>query len=253
MENQNCCEEVKDEKGCGATYNFYNCCKCGADGEGGNGGINIPVLTESITKTIEITDLQSELDALPKLLMADVTFIVNQGSCSDEIIIERFIGSGILTINGANSAGQTSHNILSMTIRNCANPQITVQGINFTTTAGNAFHMWGCPGTVLYLFYCNSTAGSNSTVGLYGINVADISSAHIQECTISNKYVALRAYRGAKVSVLDLHGTNNREIYSAAKSGTIHKENAGTITGTILNNYAFGGLIVNPSGGVVGS
>ncbi len=221
-------------------------------GSGGS-GIAIPVLTEPITKTIEITDLQSELDVLPKLLMADVTFNVNAGTYDGEILIEKFVGSGTLTINGANKAGQTSHNILGMKILNCGNQQIVIQGLNATATADNVFSMWCCLGTAIYLCYCNSTVGNNTTVGLYGMSIVEVGSVYIQECTISNKYVALRVFRGTNVTVLDLYGTNNREVYAASKGGTIHKESAGTIVGTYLNNQGAGGLIINYSGGTLGS
>lgn len=248
MENINCC---KSKEACTIVNQYYGCCKC--EMETGGNGIGVPVLTEPITKTIEISELQDEIDALPKILMAYVTFIVNSGTYNYEILIEKFVGSGSLIIYGANTAGQASHNISNMIIQYCTNSRIMVQGFNALATADYVFNILYCLCASIHLLYCNSTAGNNNTTSLYGVRVTETNFALIQECTISNKRTAIRVARGWRVSTLDLYGTNNNMVYDSGRGGTIYKENMGTITGTTLNNMPFGGLIINPSGAILGS
>lgn len=182
--------------------------------------------------------------------MADVTFNVNAGTYAGEILIEKFIGSGLLTINGANAAGQTTHNISRISIM-FNSTRIIIQGFNATATTDYMFYVHSCSGYVRFI-YCNSTAGINTTDGFYGVFVAESTWAIIQDCIISNKRHAIRV-RSAKVNIVNLSGTNNATVYDAYIGGIIQKENAGSITGTTVSRHSSGGLIINPSGGTIGS
>lgn len=93
--------------------------------------------------------------ALPKLLLADVRFTVNPGTYDGEIVIDRFCGSGKIAILGAAAVGQTTHNILRMTIKNCSIPRLFINGLTATATSGLCFVLTDSS-TIWEFVYCNS-------------------------------------------------------------------------------------------------
>lgn len=211
--------------------------------EGPAGGSN-EILTTSIDKTVDIANLQNEINALPKLLLANVIFRVNSGSYNGEILIERFSGSGSLQILGAENAGQETHKIINMVITNCTTPSIAVRGLTSTTTDNYAFSLVNTTSAEINL--CNSTVGLKTTTTLFGITV-NRSFAIIRKCTLSSKNIAIRVVNG-RAAVTDLYGNNNNAVYASTQCGIIQKNNAGTITGTTVDYSTQGGLIVSANG-----
>lgn len=213
--------------------------------------IKRPVLSVPITKTVNIANLQDEIDALPKMLMANVTFNINGGTYSGDITIGNFFGSGILTIKGASEIA-TTHNIAKLIIYNCSIPRIDITGFNMTTISGNAMYV-NLSSSVVYLQYMSATAGSSSTSGFYGIRVTDNSGlVYIEYSTISNKNRAVTADYMSYLCVSNLAGTNNNAVYRASVGARIHKRIDGTISGTTIDSLVQGAIIVNSSGGVIG-
>lgn len=201
----------------------------------------------AITKTVDISNLQAEIDALPKLLMADVTLTVNAGTIATAITISKFSGNGILSIYGANAANTTTHNILRMVINHCNNSRINIRGFTATATDGICFDTNNCTAPFVYYYYCNAIAGVNTTSGFIGLRAYESAShIHYATCTITNKAVVLQASR-ATSSVNTLSGTGNATVYNA-DNGIIMKYADGTITGTILNSTIRGGFITSTGG-----
>jgi hypothetical protein len=193
-----------------------------------------------------MADLQSAIDALPKMLMADVVFNVNPGNYDGTILLERFTGTGVIKLLAANAIGQATHNTSRMIFRYCNNNEIVVRGFNTTATSAIVVYV-DCCAAHTYFKYCNMTAGVKTTVNLFGIYVSR-SYVTMVECLISNKFAALRAYVGGKIVTVDLSGTDNYMVYSAYRCGIIHKETGGSISGDMQNFADAGGLIVNQSG-----
>ncbi|MDR2889123.1 MAG: collagen-like protein [Lachnospiraceae bacterium] len=202
-------------------------------------------LTIPIQKTIDIVDLQSEIDALPKLLMADVKFIINPGTYDGEILIERFSGSGSITIHGANAVGVTTHNIMRLMIFNCSIPGVFISGLTSTATSDLCFDLCYNTGIVEFT-YCNAIAGTADAHKFYGICAMN-SRLHVRNCKISNKHVAIRVYR-ADAFVIDADGSNNRVAYVADYAGTIHKITTGSLSGLVIDERTRSGLIIGPNG-----
>jgi hypothetical protein len=219
----------------------------GAQGERGPAGesCTCDILTMPISKTINITDLQNEINALPKLIMADVTFTVNAGTYNGAILIERFSGSGKLSILGANVRGQTSHQIVNMVISRCSLPDMQIRGITTTATNNSNFNISGT--NFIDFLYCNSLNGSNTTNTLYGIMLS-YSSAIIRECTFNNKYAAIQVNSSGRAITVNPYGANNNVVYSAKRGGIIQKYAEGPITGTTRGDVTEGGIIVGVKG-----
>jgi hypothetical protein len=222
----------------------------GPQGEKGeSGGVQVPAVTDEIIKTVDLENLQSEIDLLPKLLMADVTFNVNPGTVDQVITIKNFTGCGMLNIIGAADEGRTTHNVTSMALSYCTNPLIKVQGFNAVGIKGNAFGIAGC--TKASLYYCNSMAGTSSTLNLNGVSVSD-SIVLVDGCNFSNKYCAIRGAVGSRVSIYRTTGNNNYFAYSANSAGIIHKVADMTLSGSTADLYSNGGLIIEQKGMDIG-
>ncbi|MDR2889460.1 MAG: collagen-like protein [Lachnospiraceae bacterium] len=206
------------------------------------------MLTTEINKTINIESLQSEINALPRLLLANVNFTVNPGTCNDEIMIKDFTGYGGISIIGAVATGKTTHNIARLMVESCNIPKIIIQGLTATATNGIGFNL-NTHTSGVELSYCNAIAGTNATDSFYGVDVRR-GFAMITDCTFSNKHIAIRARIG-RANVTNAHGSNNRIAYAAHMGGIIQKQSVGTITGAVTDNYSGGGFIVKSSGGSI--
>ncbi|MDR2888425.1 MAG: hypothetical protein LBV33_01115 [Lachnospiraceae bacterium] len=213
--------------------------------QGPPGGVQVPALISPINKTIDISELQNEIDALPRLLLADVTFNVNPGTYDQPILIERFTGTGMLNIIGADVKGQLTHNIVNMIIRYCSIMSVKVQGFNAVGTSNSIFSIANC--TKVILQYCSAMDGTSSTAMFHGVGIDD-GYAVVFECEFSNKNCAVRAGRGSRVIVYNTSGSNNYYAYSAYHAGIIQKEEDGTLNGTQADLCGLGGIIVSKAG-----
>lgn len=219
-----------------------------------NNTVNIETLRtkgSAVTYTVDIADLQATINSLPKLLNYDVTINVNEGIYDGTITIENFFGNGILKIVGS-SLIATTRNINRLVCSHNTLSEIIAEGFNFLATSDSSFKANGNTSRIrcqyLKMIEGLNTLGANIGVGVNN----NAGSVNIYESEISNKYRAIYCEE-ARVRTSILSGTNNATIYYAIHTGQIYKQNVGTITGTTTNSYTGAGLIVNPSGGTIGS
>lgn len=201
-----------------------------------------------------IDDLQATIDIVPKVLNHDVTISVLPGTTSNIITIEGFSGTGKLKILGASSSGLFTHNIGQLIVQfNVLAKNLEIIGFTMTNSNVNAISAFQNSGYVL-ISMCNSTSGLNTNTANIGVNANENSGyIYCTANTFSNKYYAYRTGMGNKLFVAGPLGTGNGTIYRAENGGSIHRRSAGTIAGTTVSSYSSSGLIVNPSGGTIGT
>jgi hypothetical protein len=247
------------------------------------GDVNLPgkLGTEVINCSIE--NLQEAIDALPRFLNKDVIINVAEGTVDEQLTIRDFFGYGRLVIKADNSIynaiedamsgpiGSTTHNFKNLVIKRNNNSGIYIGGFNFTTETSNTDYPSGVAldsqdddiylgamfvsnnSTHIWLYQCNATGGVKTDTHNEGIIVAVNSGwVMLYQCTISNKYHALTSSWGSMVSSVYMMGSNN-QIINTSSCGSMISLVTPTITGTTKNVYSSGGLVINKSGGAIGT
>ncbi|MDR2650048.1 MAG: hypothetical protein LBB94_10090 [Clostridiales bacterium] len=203
--------------------------------------------TATISKTIEIADLQAEINALPKILRHNVTLTVNEGEITTAITISGFSGEGgYLTINGANAASTYTHKVLNVIIQHCSTTIITIRGITATAVSGNAFYSVYNDGYI-YLYMCNAIEGDKATAAFYGIRHATNSAVmYCSSCDLSNKFSAYYCTLAKLAVYLPIGVSNNRGFTSDIADVRIRSLN--TLEADTMYYKVNGGSIIVPSG-----
>ena len=214
---------------------------------------NTIVQTTSISLTVALSDLQSTIDALPKILISNVTINVLPGTINDTINISGFIGS-ILSIyctdssgTVVNTAGATTHNITSLNCDTNSN-RINITGFNCTNTTGNAIGVTDSVASY-YFSYCSAAEGINTDISNVGISCQNNGGIlYFSNCTISNKYIAYYSYSDNAIIIHNSTGSNNDRVYRAVSGGQIRIRSVGSITGNSEFTRAEGGSIIKEDG-----
>jgi uncharacterized protein YcfL len=202
----------------------------------------LSVQNTDISITCNITDLQSIINGLPKIINANVTIIVNPGVWNNILTINRFQGTGSLTIN--NDGDAAARTLTAISITECSLIRINVG--NFTLTGSvsdTAIELHQNTGLI-------DVHGHVSTLaGVVGIRATNCHSAVLQNNAMHNKTIAYRSYWNARM----LMNNNTFDGYTnytlqADYQGTIHV-NPALPAGTAINERV-GGVIFQP-GGVV--
>lgn len=196
------------------------------------------------TFTVNIGDLQSTIDSLPKLLNYDVTINVNAGTYSGTITIQGFYGSGWIYIYGANSTSATTHNVEKVIVEYNSLTFMQLRGLNATNTTGYSFYSYHNLGYLVFSG-CNAFGGSNTDELNYGIYHGGNSLTYASQCDIWNKYYAFASSFGGLLSIYNVKGNNNNYIFFSTNSGTLKIRKEGTITGNVLFLKSLGGSITN--------
>lgn len=204
--------------------------------------------TAAILKTVNIADLQAEIDALPKIIRHSVLFNVNPGTIAASITIPGFTlsGTGSLTIIGASDVAATTHNIVEFIVENNMGAgNIIINGFAANVTSDNAVGFRSRYNNCVVKFqYCTAAGNNlNNTSGFYVFDSPGVTS--VEHCNISNKNRAVFAYGlFSRVNVYNLSGSGNNFIYAAYNS-VINLQDAGTVTGgSFINVWGCG--VVNP-------
>lgn len=199
-----------------------------------------PVL---IYDNVPISDLQSLIDSIPKLMTRATTINVLPGNFAGPIEIKGFYGPSRLSVVGATAAGSLTHNVNRVSVIECS-AYIEIRGISATNVSEASFSSYACSNFV-YCVLCNCAGGSNSDTSNVGFHSHDGSGCmYSNNCTVSNKYQALKSEMSKLYSASPL-GTNNSTVYRAEGGGIILRRSAGSISGTTLTSKSSGGLIVN--------
>jgi hypothetical protein len=254
--------------------------------KGLTGDINIPPSSSEFEViNCEIADLQTVIDGLPRFLNKDFIINVNEGTVDEQLLIKNFCGYGRLVIKANNTVynavdeciygtiESTTHNIRNLNIRRNSNAgMIFIGGFNFTGEGQNQDYNSGSNfevntsndniyfatveltsnNTIVWIYYCNAMGGEKTNNTNIGFNIAWSLYLITDSCTISNKNYAQIASCGSKLISINTRGINNQVINSSMAGGIISLINP-TITGTTKNNYSGGGLVINKSGGAIGT
>ena len=197
----------------------------------------------SETYTVNMADLQTLINGLPKLLTKNITINVNAGTLNGTLTIENFHGLGILTIIGATTIGAETHLCTNVVMSHCR-VFVQVNGITATATSGIAWEVEIC--NVVFLVNNNAPAGNNSTASFIGIACRATSAVYIANNVISNKNIGIRSNL-SNVTVYGLQGVNNSIVYYVYYSGRIYIANIGTISGTTFLSENLGGQVILPA------
>ncbi len=176
---------------------------------------------EAITKTIDIANLQVEIDSLPKLLNHNIIFNVNGGTENEAITISNFYGAGTLQIIGASVKNTLTHNVNNFIISGNSNRSISIQGFTATNTTGLSFSLNGNSANLSFT-YCNTVAGSGVTSGLTGFQVQSTINCRLISTTISNKNIAVDSASGSNVILFtSLDGVGNNRLFATNVGGYV--------------------------------
>jgi hypothetical protein len=124
--------------------------------------------------------------------------------------------------NGVTVNDETArtHKMLRLTISNCVNQRINIQGFDFTATTGNCIHVYGC-GSHIEIRRCSAVEGTKNTSSFYGLYVLDSSGyIYLVGFNVSNKNRVVRSSKG-NVSFVTSSGVNNDILASAVYGGSI--------------------------------
>jgi hypothetical protein len=217
------------------------------------GDINTPKPQPDETITCNIEDLQYTIDNLPKFLNKNMlTIKVNPGTIDADIKIDDFCGYGQLWIIG-NSTTPTTHNVRSISTTHYAGTSnIWIFGFNLTATTGSGFLVSECNGPVVFSNN-NITGGIPSDTSNIGISIGVSQKIVASNILISNKYRAFSAIYHSHLRTHNITGSNNALGYYVQHASMITKCDQSPLTANTLNVMTNGSLIVNPSGGTIGS
>ena len=196
----------------------------------------------SETYTVEMANLQTFIDSLPKLLTKDITINVNAGMLSGTLTIERFYGLGRLSIKGATTASAETHQCTNVVIRfntcNC----IRIDGITAIGT-GNAFNI-NQNVSIIDCYYCNVAGTNTSEIGM--LAESNSSLVRFLFCTVSNTTRAFRCAEGT-LSIHEPYGVNNAIVFSATYASVLAVRGIGTISGTTIKEEVNGSQVIMPA------
>lgn len=205
------------------------------------------LLAERIIDNVQIADLQTVLDSLPKYLDRSVRINVLPGTVDTQVAIDYHTGPGYLQIFGAAGAISTSHNVERFIVRGCNNSGIIIQGFNITSSTGDGVHCTNSRHVAIE--YCRFAGGVKTNIENHGIVCIGPGTAMVNSCLLSNKSVALQTYAG-HIKVYTLSGVDNGIACFALDRGQIQANNIGSIAADTMWSLAYGGLYVKPDGGV---
>ena len=196
----------------------------------------------SETHTVEMANLQTFIDSLPKLLTKDITINVNAGMLSGTLTIERFYGLGRLNIKGATTASTETHQCTNVVIRFNTCNYIKIDGFTAIGT-GNAFSI-NQNVSIIDCYYCNVSGTSTSEIGM--LAESNSSLVRFLFCTVSNTTRAFRCAEGT-LSIHEPYGANNAIVFSAAYASILAVRAIGTISGTTIKEEASGSQVILPA------
>lgn len=188
-----------------------------------------------LTSATAFKTIAHAISLLPQVINANVKIIVAPGTYNENVEISGFVGKGMLTLEGS-SAVATTHNIISLVVKNCT-LYVYAKGFNTIATGSNiATLISGC--TNCSLGFINSTGASS----MGGIHVT-CSRCSVMFSTISNKLSAIYATGGSTVNSYSNQGSGNTYGLYANDASTIGKGSTQP-TGLSANEYTTSGGVI---------
>jgi hypothetical protein len=203
------------------------------DDTNGNGSSSAPFKT--FAKAISM---------VPACIERAMTINVAQGTYNEPLLIERFYGTGILTVTGPAT-------FLYSNISYCSTYQVNLTSITCSQAIGMpndiSFITSACSSYVSYNSCVTTAVNTTTSTGFY---TSSSPSVMLYSCTASSKYRAILADYRSSCYCYDLRGTNNVMTFSA-QGGSLLSVFAAYAGATY--SAGIGGLIVKGSGAILGS
>lgn len=191
---------------------------------------------DGLTAGTAFKTIQHAIDLLPQIINHSVNINVAEGTYSEIVNVNGFIGKGKLTLKGSNDVLSTVHTISRISVLNCG-VELRITGFNLIGQGGS-YALEIIKTKNIYCNYLNITTKNTS----HGIGVLWGSNAYIFTSTISNKNVAIQASDNSLVSSQYNSGTDNAVGLSALMGGVIAK-NYGQPNGSTMEIVGSGGEI----------
>lgn len=160
-------------------------------------------LQSAETIVVEIADLQTTIEALPKWLDRDITIQVKPGTANIDVVVGGFRGFGQLTIrtinaSGANvnTVGQSTHQVNKFIIQYNQCHNIYIIGFEAIATSGYCFRLLSNMCSSVELQFIKAVSGSKDTSSFYGVFATLNTYVFIYNVDIANKATAILCESG---------------------------------------------------------
>lgn len=204
------------------------------------------------TVSLEASELQSYLNALPRMLTEQLTISVH-GTLTAGLALDGFYGPGSLLITGANttftiSGEMTASRRYGILVRNCAVP-VRFQMVNIQTTPSGSTEDICVTSCCSYVEWDQCTFTNNGSD--FAIRARRTAVMQAKDCTFSGYYLAVNAEEGTIAAIKNCSGTGNtvgiRVIDGSAAllAGTTPELLGGTV------NSHSGGIIAKSDGTLI--
>jgi len=156
------------------------------------------VLQTASVKVVDIANLQTEINALPKWLDRNITLQVRPGNTTLNIAIVDFRGPGFLylqTVNADGSAaavlGQRTHTVNRVHVSSNDNRLVQIRGFNCVQATGETIRFRNNKAHCIGDFITAAT-GTRETASYHGIDIRDNTGiVRLDQLDIANKNVAI--------------------------------------------------------------
>jgi hypothetical protein len=215
----------------------------------GYGITDVPITTTAaITKTVDLADLQAEIDSWPKVIAHQINITVNPGEISTGISISGFVlqQDAVIIIKGAVTTNTYTHKIKNFECKNIAgNGYLVIDGftVEATDAAITPFFIERV-NVLMYLEYCSAIGAVQTEYGFRVKASGGVICLFHNECT--NRKKAFVADGAASVLLYNASGSGNAQIYEVINGARLSLINNGTITGTRYSDAYKSGLILPP-------
>jgi len=156
------------------------------------------VLQTASVSVVDIANLQTEINALPKWLDRNITLQVRPGNTTLNIAITDFRGPGFLflqTVNADGSAaavlGQRTHTVNRIHISSNDNRLVQIRGFNCVQASGETIRFRNNKAHCIADFI-TAVSGTRETASYHGIDIRDNTGiVRMDQLDIANKAVAI--------------------------------------------------------------
>lgn len=181
-----------------------------SNGNDDNDGLQISSPFKTISKAISM---------IPQIVNHTVNINVSSGVYNENINIMGFVGNGSISINGGTNIDEAVDFVVNSCFVKLCSCNISIKGFFVNTTENNGFSLYSNIYVSISFCICNSTTSSWS--GVYCTNGGTL---NISNCSISNRYIAIKSNLGALIISDSNEGDNNTTVLNSTSGGTIAKK-----------------------------
>jgi hypothetical protein len=210
--------------------------------DGAGARTRIATTTADTTLTVGVgqmfATIQAAIDSLPVFVNHIIIIEAYDGTYSEDVVIQGFMGTGSLTVQG--HSGDIV-NVSSFLVSDCVETvSVVLRNMTVTTTSQTAIKI------ILSYAVCLNITITASAADQHGIDYS-AATGQVDNCAVSNRITGVVAHYSPKVLLYNVSGTGN--VYGIdSYASTIYDMYGNTITGTTPRVTVFGGIITDPEG-----